>query len=202
MLFESERVKLRKMTIEDTELYHIWRNDMEVMRSTNPILDVHPPEATRDFVDQVILNAQSAKSYMIIEKEKELPIGITSLINIDYKNRNAECIIDIGEKDYWSKGYGSEALKLLLDYAFFEINLHRISLKVFSFNEKAIRLYEKMGFRQEGSSREGLFREGTWHDIIHMGLLQKEYLNQSKRKEALGSMVLLLSARTWGYVAG
>ncbi|MBS4192363.1 GNAT family N-acetyltransferase [Bacillus sp. FJAT-49705] len=76
------------------------------------------------------------KSYIILEKKTETPIGITSLINIDYKNRNAECIIDIGKKDSWGKGYGTETMGLLLDYAFLEMNLYRVSLRVFSFNER------------------------------------------------------------------
>ncbi|MFJ8089119.1 GNAT family N-acetyltransferase [Lysinibacillus sp. NPDC095746] len=178
MLFESSRVKLRKMTKEDTELYHKWRNDVEVMHSTNPSLDVYPMEETKDFVDHVILGTHAGKSYIMVEKGKESPIGIVSLINIDYKNRNAECIIDIGEKEYWGKGYGSEGLKLLLDYAFYEMNLHRVYLKVFSFNDKAISLYNKIGFIQEGSSRQSLFRDGTWYDIVHMGILQNEYFEK------------------------
>ncbi|MFO1443886.1 GNAT family N-acetyltransferase [Bacillus sp. Bva_UNVM-123] len=178
MLFESSRVKLRKMTKEDTELYHKWRNEIEVMYSTNPSLDVYPMEATKEFVDHVILGSHSGKSYIMVEKGNEIPIGIVSLINIDYKNRNAECIIDIGEKEYWGKGYGSEGLKLLLDYVFYEMNLHRVYLKVFSFNDRAVRLYNKIGFQQEGSSRQSLFRDGEWHDIIHMGLLQKEYFEK------------------------
>lgn len=71
---------------------------MEVMHSTNPSLDVYPMEETNEFVDHVILGSPTAKSYIMVEKENEIPIGIVSLINIDYKNRNAECIIDIGEK--------------------------------------------------------------------------------------------------------
>ncbi|MGO4900963.1 GNAT family N-acetyltransferase [Bacillus sp. GM2] len=177
MLFESSKVRLRKVTVEDAELYHIWRNDIEVMRNTNPFLDIYSIEATRDFIEQVILGSNTAKSYMILERVNEKPIGITSLINIDHKNRNAECIIDIGEKDFWGKGYGREALTLLLNYAFLEMNLHRVYLRVFSFNKKAIRLYEKLGFSHEGISREALFREGVWHDIVHMGQLQSEYLN-------------------------
>ncbi len=178
MLFESKRVRFRKMTKEDTELYHTWRNDMEVMHSTNPSLDVYPMEETKEFVEHVILGSNSAKSYIMIEKTNNIPIGIVSLINIDYKNRNAECIIDIGEKEYWGKGYGSEGYKLLLDYAFYEMNLHRVSLKVFSFNERASHLYTKLGFKQEGKSRQSLFREGEWHDIIHMGILQNEYFEK------------------------
>ncbi|KNF09030.1 acetyltransferase, ribosomal protein N-acetylase [Gottschalkia purinilytica] len=177
MLFESSRIVLKKMTSSYAELYHSWRNNIEIMQSTNPLLDVYDLDETKEFINQVILGSHSSKSYIIVEKKSDTPIGITSLINIDYKNRNAECIIDIGEKDYWGKGYGTEALKLLLDYAFLEMNLHRVSLRVFSFNNNAIKLYEKLGFKYEGSSRQSLFREGTWHDIIHMGILQDEYVN-------------------------
>lgn len=175
-MFSSKRLKFRKVEKEDIELYHSWRNDMDVMTSTNPFLDLYSLEDTRDFVENVILNSNLSKSYMIIEKENKVPIGITSLINIDYKNRNAECIIDIGEKEYWGKGYGTEALKILLDYVFLELNLHRVSLKVFSFNEKAIHLYKKLGFKEEGLSRQCLFREGKWSDIVHMGILKEEYV--------------------------
>ena len=178
MLFESSRLKLRKMTLEDTELYHKWRNDLEVMHFTNPSLDVYPMETTKQFVDQVILGSQNAKSYIIVEKENEKSIGVVSLINIDYKNRNAECIIDIGEKEYWGKGFGSEGLRLVLDYAFYEMNLHRVSLRVFSFNDRAIRMYKRIGFKEEGNSRQSLFRDGKWHDIIHMGILQTEYIEK------------------------
>lgn len=175
-MFESERLRLRKMVREDIERYHSWRNNIDVMITTNPSLDLYSLEETREFVENVILNSNSSKSYIISENNSQVPIGITSLINIDYKNRNAECIIDIGEKEYWGKGYGKESLKLLLDYAFFELNLHRISLKVFSFNEKAIRLYSKLGFKNEGLSRQSLYRNGIWNDIIHMGILKEEYI--------------------------
>lgn len=164
------------MTEEDLDLYHKWRNDLEVMQFTSPSLDVYQKETTRNFVNQVILGNDTAKSYIMVEKDTEVSMGIVSLINIDYKNRNAECIIDIGEKEYWGNGYGTEGLKILLDFAFYEMNLHRVMLKVFSFNERAVKLYDKIGFEKEGVSRECLFRNGEWHDIVHMGILQEEYL--------------------------
>lgn len=102
-------------------------------------------------------------------------MGVTSLVGIDYKNRNAECILDIGEKSKWGKGYGTEAMSLLLTYAFLELNLHRLSLRVFSTNEKAIHLYKKIGFVQEGRVKEAVFRNGEWIDSIYMGLLQTYY---------------------------
>ncbi|WP_399457241.1 GNAT family N-acetyltransferase [Virgibacillus dokdonensis] len=175
-MFVSKQVKLRKMHIEDVELYHAWRNDMDVMFFTNPALDTYALSETKAFVEGVILHSTSSKSYIIEDKETDKAIGITSLIHIDQKNRNAECIIDIGEKDYWGRGVGKEALKLLLDYAFLELNFHRVSLRVFSFNERAIQLYRKLGFKQEGVSRQALFRNGNWHDMIHMAILQQEYM--------------------------
>lgn len=179
MLFESSKIKLRKMTSDDSVLYNKWRNDIEVMTSTNPFLDLYHMDETREFVNQVILGSNSSKSYIILESKTETPIGIMSLINIDYKNRNAECIIDIGEKDCWGKGYATEAMRLLLDYGFLEMNLHKIYLRVFSFNKKAIKLYEKMGFYYEGRCSESLFRQGKWHDIIHMGMLKKQYIKDN-----------------------
>lgn len=178
-MFTTQRIRLRKMTEQDVEVYHSWRNDARVMETTTPYLDVYTPEETDAFVRSVILGSSNSKSYIIADVEIEKPIGIMSLISIDYKNRNAELIIDIGEPDYWGKGYGQEALQILLQYAFHELNLHRLSLRVFDFNERAIRLYPRMGFKQEGVMKETLFRNGAWHDIIYMGLLQSEYMKQS-----------------------
>lgn len=89
-----------------------------------------------------------------------------SLTAINYRNRSTECIIEIGVKEMQGKGVGTATLSLLLDFAFNELNLHRVSLKVLSFNERPIRLYEKLGFVREGA---------VWHDIILMGMLKDEY---------------------------
>ncbi len=110
------------------------------------------------------------------KKATHLSIGITSLIHIDSYNRNAECIIDIGNKGYWGQGYGKEAFILLLDYAFLELNLHRLSLRVFSFNDRAIKLYKSLGFQHEGTCKEAIFRNGTWHDIEFFALFQRNYI--------------------------
>src|SRR5690625_874993 len=110
MLFNGERVRLRKMSIEDVAIYHKWRNDIEVMQFTNPSLDVFTYTDTEKFVNSII-ESHNSKGYMIEEVKTGKPIGVTSLINIDYGNRNAECIIDIGDKDYWGKGFGRESFR-------------------------------------------------------------------------------------------
>lgn len=179
MLFIGERVRLRKLSSEDAATYHEWRNDLEVMHYTSQSLDVFTLADTESFINS-IAESTTSKSYIIEEIKSGKPIGITSLINIDFANRNAECIIDIGDKNYWSKGFGREAFQLLIEFAFKELNLHKVVLRVFSFNERAINLYQKLGFDEEGRLKEQLYRNGAWHDVVFMGFLKRDYLNYSK----------------------
>lgn len=86
--------------------YHNWRNDMEVMETTSPQPDIYTLEETEQYI-LAIVSQSTAKGYLIEYKEIEQTIGIVSLINIDYKNRSAECIIDIGIKDMWGEGIGT-----------------------------------------------------------------------------------------------
>lgn len=173
-MFENKMIKLRKLSANDYTTYHDWRNDIEVMETTSPQLDIYTLEETEQYISAIV-SQSTAKGYLIEYKETEQTVGIVSLINIDYKNRSAECIIDIGVKDMWGKGIGTAAISLILEFAFNELNLHRVYLQVFSFNERAIKLYEKMGFIHEGKFRQALYRMGKWHDIVIMGILKDEY---------------------------
>ncbi|MBW4846342.1 MAG: GNAT family N-acetyltransferase [Lachnospiraceae bacterium] len=177
-MFENEIIKLRKLSLDDYNIYHSWRNDVEVMYTTSPLLDIYTLKDTEEFITSII-SQSNAKSYIIEHKETNQAVGIVSLSNIDYKNRSAECIIDIGAKDMWGKGIGKAALSLILEYAFSELNLHRVFLNVFSFNKRAIKLYEKMGFMHEGVLRQAFYRAGDWHDIVIMSILKNEYLSIS-----------------------
>lgn len=78
------------------------------------------------------------------------------------------------------QGIGRDAFELLLNYAFNELNLYRLSLRVFSFNRRAITLYKKLGFKEEGVMREAFYRSGQWHDIHFMGILKREYMSDTQ----------------------
>ncbi len=182
-MLTSERIQLRKMVEADIPLYHSWRNNMQVMKTTNLYLDTYDEKDTDDFVRNVILSSPTSKTYMCVDRSTQVVFGVVALTQIDWKNRHAECIIDLGNQDFWGKGYGTEAMHILLIYAFLELNLHRVHLRVFSFNEAGIRLYEKLGFVHEGTARESLFRDGKWHSIISMGMLQSEYIKEHQRVE-------------------
>ena len=102
-------------------------------------------------------------------------IGFIGFDGISWTDRDAYVAIGIGEPDFWSKGYGSDAMRLMLRYGFSELNLHRVSLTVFEQNLRGIRSYEKCGFKLEGRIRDFLLRDGQRSDMLHMGILRKEW---------------------------
>jgi RimJ/RimL family protein N-acetyltransferase len=102
-------------------------------------------------------------------------IGNCGLHDVDLKNRSAVFGIVIGDKNYWSQGYGTDATLTLLRFAFEQIGLNRVELFVYDFNPRAQRAYEKAGFKRSGVKRQGLFRNGAFHDEIMMDILREEW---------------------------
>lgn len=103
-------------------------------------------------------------------------LGELALEVVDWVGRDAFVGIGIGETEYWSKGYGTDTMNVLLRYAFTEINLKRVTLTVFEYNPRAIRSYEKVGFRHEGHLRNLLNREGRRWNEVYMGILREEWM--------------------------
>lgn len=102
-------------------------------------------------------------------------IGFLAIFGIQPHHGDSFMAIGLGEKDYWGKGYGTEAMDLLLGYAFNELGLHRVSLFVFAYNARGIRSYEKNGYRHEGTIRQAQRRDGKSWDIHMMGVLRSEW---------------------------
>lgn len=103
-------------------------------------------------------------------------IGFVCLAGVAWSHGDAWVGIGIGERDCWNMGYGTDALLAILRYAFTELNLHRVTLGVFDYNQRAIRSYRKAGFFEEGRERHRLHRDGEWADIVVMGVLRDEWL--------------------------
>ena len=116
-------------------------------------------------------------SFSIRTLEENKLIGEISLDVVNWPGREAFVALGIGETDYWSRGYGTDVMNVLLRFAFTEINLRRVSLGVFEYNPRAIRSYEKAGFRHEGRLRGLLHREGRRWDNLFMGILREEWLD-------------------------
>jgi RimJ/RimL family protein N-acetyltransferase len=111
----------------------------------------------------------------IVPCSDERLIGVTGLHKIDSRNRHAALGIVVGEKGAWGKGFGTEATRLLVRHAFDTLNLNRVWLHVYEYNTRAVRVYEKVGFRTEGRLRQDTFRDGRYWDTLVMGVLHEEW---------------------------
>lgn len=120
-------------------------------------------------------NDRSRLDLVICTQATNEAVGEVVLNNIDVINRSANVRIAIFDPKDWGKGYGSEALSLMLDHGFGVLNLHRIELGVFTFNERAVHVYEKLGFKREGVLRDSLYYDHQYHDQILMSILASEW---------------------------
>ena len=167
----GQKCYLSPIDLNDAEKFAEWLNDLEVTENLllyNSVINV---ETEKGFLE----NLAKGHNYSIVDMENNTSIGNCGLMEIDNLNQTAEVGIFIGDKNYWNKGYGTEALKLLVDYGFKALNLHNIFLKVFSYNKHAIKSYEKVGFKIIGIRREAIYRKMERHDLIFMDILVEEF---------------------------
>ena len=127
---------------------------------------------------QFVIAALSWPDGRATEEPEGRYIGSARLHSISWSDRKARFAIGIFDRRFWSHGYGAEATRLLLRHGFDDLGLHRIDLRVLAFNPRAIRCYEKCGFRREGVERESALIGGVWHDDIMMSILESEYRAQ------------------------
>jgi RimJ/RimL family protein N-acetyltransferase len=113
--------------------------------------------------------------FLVYALEGDTPIGTVELDGIVWAHGEAWLGIGLGERRYWGRGYGTDAMRVVLRLAFEELNLHRVTLNVFEYNTRAQRTYARLGFRVEGRVRQALLREGQRWDLIFMGLLRSEW---------------------------
>jgi RimJ/RimL family protein N-acetyltransferase len=143
------------------------------------------PEREAAWVEQYIigiLNDKTCWNQVIIANG--VAVGYCGLSNISTQNRSAEYFILIGYDGYWNKGIGTQAGMQVIEYGFGVLQLHRIWLTVSECNHRAIRSYEKLGFKLEGRMREACQREGKYHDKIIMGILYEEWPNKANSADA------------------
>jgi RimJ/RimL family protein N-acetyltransferase len=121
-----------------------------------------------------------------VQTKDGTPIGLFGINRLYTHNRLAMLSALIGEPDYWGGGYGTDALLLLVDYAFDWLDMHKVWLMTFSLNARVIRQMEKVGFTFEGRTRESAYGEGGWHDMLAYGLLREEWPGRAALIEKLG----------------
>ena len=171
---EGEAVSLGPIRREHIPLYLRWINDFTITRN----LAVQPSPMTMEqeiaWYEQASTN-HAEPMFTIYERSIGRAVGNCGLHEVDHRNRRAEVGIMIGEPDARGRGYGTEAMKLLLDFAFTVLGMHSVMLLVYEYNYPARRSYEKAGFREIGRRRESRWFNGRFWDEIHMDILASEF---------------------------
>ena len=182
---QASKVYLRAFEPDDYKQINAWRKDEEVYRLTGGNRFFVSSERDRQWVLDKILHNQTEMYLAICLTANHSMIGYCSLADINYHNSRAEWSgVVIGEKDYRGQGYATQAIYLLLEYAFDELGLHRVSGSWLAENTVSIFVGKMMGFRQEGVLRDYVFKEGKRHDMIVMSMLRPEFDQLKKRYAA------------------
>ncbi len=172
----GDRIRLRAVSHDDLALFVEWLNDPEVRDGISIFLPMSQTHEEQWF-EAMLKRPQEEHPLMIEIKDQDtwVPVGNIALFGIDWRSRNAEVGIMIGAKAYWNQGYGSEVMRLMLQHGFNTLNLNRIFLRVFDWNIRAVRAYEKVGFVHEGCMRQAQFHEGEYRDVLIMSVLRTEW---------------------------
>jgi RimJ/RimL family protein N-acetyltransferase len=174
---EGKLVRLRAYEKSDLDAVMKWVNDEEVTDMLGGEILAYPVSSIAEerFIEANASPSDKQKTFAIETLAERRYIGGISFNVIDWRNRSAAVGIVIGDKSLWGKGYGTDAMRVLMRLAFDKMNLHRLGLNVFDNNQRAIASYEKCGFKREGVLREDHFGRGKYHDTIVMGILESEY---------------------------
>jgi RimJ/RimL family protein N-acetyltransferase len=177
-LLTGDLVRLAAVNADrDTETFLRWNLDTEYWRFSSlgparPFTKNHE----REFIKREFeTDAPDIFAFEIRSRADDKLIGEIDLGGIRWAHGDTFVGIGIGERELWGKGYGTDAMRVILRFAFEELNLHRVSLSVYEYNPRAMRSYEKCGFQIEGRMRGMIQRDGKRYDMIYMGILQSEW---------------------------
>jgi RimJ/RimL family protein N-acetyltransferase len=185
-LIRAERVFLRPPEKSDLPTFVRWFADADMSSLLGNRAPFSAAQEEQWFAHMLETQGKEFYNFVMCRIEDRLPFGTISLMRIDRDNGSAGVGIAIGEKALWGKGYGTDAMNALLDFAFGEVRLERVWLDVYDFNKRAKRSYEKSGYVVEGVQRHAHFSEGRYRDVLLMSILRDEWAALDRK-------------RTWDY---
>ncbi len=174
-LWQGQTVRLTGITKDDVKLAARWYNDAGFLRLWDA--DAARPRSKTELSKWLAKPDREGRAFRFAIRplDSDALLGLIEIDGIIWSRGVAWLAIGIGERENWGKGIGGEAMTLALDFAFRELNLHRVQLTVFEYNERAIALYERLGFVREGVCREFMQRDGRGYDMYLYGLLRREW---------------------------
>lgn len=171
MLLESDNLKLKLLSLDEINGPYVnWLNDKEVCKYNRHGESLYTKEKAKEFIKSV-QNNPTCEVWAVYHKNDNIHIGNISLQNIDKENNLAEIAFLFGEKNYWGKGFATEACKLLINRAFQDLNLHRLYFGTHIENIGMQKVGEKNGFKKEGIFKDAQFKNGKYSDVVRYGLI-------------------------------
>ena len=168
----GEKIYLSPRNTNEIEKFTKWLNDFDTTDYIGRSANIMTLDAEKKYFEE---NINKNYNFFIVTLDNDKLIGTVGLEKYDSINRTATLGIFIGEKEYRSQGYGTEAIKLVLDYGFNYLNLNNINLDLMSFNDRALKCYQKCGFKEYGRRRKCKFINGKYYDLIEMDILAEEF---------------------------
>lgn len=178
-MIAGEHVILRAFERDDAERCYRWMNDPNIVRT----LKSRYPIAFQNEIEWLeramqVSVGDSERHFAIERKDDRTHIGNASIHEIEWVSRTAAFGLFIGEPSAWNRGFGGDAIRTLVRFAFEEMNLRKLRIGVFEYNERAKHVLEAQGFVQEGRLRQEFYREGTYHDIVILSIFRGEQRNE------------------------
>ncbi len=177
-LFRGQKIRLTAVRETDAETMQRWTEDsiFANLASSN----VSYPRTAKQIKDRIESSQSGKDGYFFAMRplNGDDLVGLLGLVEIEWNNGVGWVSIEIGDEYHRGQGYGTEAMSLILDYAFLELNFRKVQLSVFDYNKPALAVYEKIGFQREGALREFGFRFNTAYDMYFYGILRREWLAQ------------------------
>lgn len=170
-MIKGQQIYLRPITAQDTELVVQWRNSPSVVENFIYRKPISTKEHMDWFENKVLKGL--VHQFIICRNEDGMPLGSVYLQNFEEEHSKAEEGIFLSGEQAHGKGIGTEAAKLMLDYAFGELGLHKVSARVLAYNKASIRMHEKAGYVQEAYFKQELFLNGKYEDLIFLGAINQ-----------------------------
>jgi RimJ/RimL family protein N-acetyltransferase len=178
-MIAGEHVILRAFEREDAERCYRWINDPNIVRT----LKTRYPIAFQnemEWLDRAMHASVTERHFAIERKDDRTHIGNASIHEIDWVSRNAAFGLFIGEPSAWNRGFGGDAIRTLVRFAFDEMNLRKLRIDIFDYNDRAKHVLETQGFVVEGRLRQEFYREGTYHDIVVLSVFRDGALQETQ----------------------
>ncbi|MGI6449619.1 MAG: GNAT family N-acetyltransferase [Desulfitobacteriia bacterium] len=183
-MLSGKLTRIRPLELQDLDLFYEWYNDYEF----SYWVCGNWPLATflrRDVIEQRMFEEDEHR-YTILDAQDQT-IGTIGFDQVNLTARSARIFIGIGVKEYWGKGYGSEALSLFINYLFRQWNFRRLTAETWQNNTRALSCYQKLGFKIEGNMREAYYIDGNYYDALVLGLLKPDFTGWSLNSRQIGN---------------